>query len=208
MESENPMRARVLAAMGWAQPTICTPSVRRRRRERATEEAGMDHEDQPHAGLLPSTAAPPTPVSPPMLHVEAAKATTWAQVAPPELMPPPRPAPSNGATQPVPPAAEAHQEGIVQAPRIPPPSVVAPAPEAPTSPFVGLPDGTPLDVNALAAAFGRSKRSVWRSVARGELPSGFRLMGRMTWTAGALRAHMQALQSEALRKARIRPVSS
>ena len=60
-----------------------------------------------------------------------------------------------------------------------------------------VPPDLPLTVEDLAQLFGRCAKSVQRAAGRGELPSGFRLMGRQHWTARAILEHFARLQQEA-----------
>jgi hypothetical protein len=57
----------------------------------------------------------------------------------------------------------------------------------------GLPPGTLVTEDGLAHLLGRACReTIKRAVDRGELPRPVRLMGRNTWTAGAIVRHMDA----------------
>jgi hypothetical protein len=64
-----------------------------------------------------------------------------------------------------------------------------------------MPESTPLDVTALAHVLCRCKKSIQRAVRRGELPAGFKLLGRTHWTVGTILAHLQARQDAALKAA-------
>jgi hypothetical protein len=61
-----------------------------------------------------------------------------------------------------------------------------------------MPPDSHLDVDALARILGRHKKTVQRSVRRGELPRPFKLLGRSTWTARTIVAHLAELQARAL----------
>lgn len=60
-------------------------------------------------------------------------------------------------------------------------------------------ENTIIDEANLAKLFGRCRKSVKRSVARGELPMPVRLFGQDAWLAGQLAAHMKARLESAAR---------
>ncbi len=62
-----------------------------------------------------------------------------------------------------------------------------------------LPPGTLVTAKALAAMFGKHKRAVERAVGRGELPTPTKMMGRSTWTVGAILTHVEKRLKEAAR---------
>jgi hypothetical protein len=68
-----------------------------------------------------------------------------------------------------------------------------------------LPPGTLITERGLAEIFGKCTASIKAAVDRNELPPPVRLMGRRTWTAGAiLRHHESRLEAEARKFARLR----
>ncbi len=64
-----------------------------------------------------------------------------------------------------------------------------------------LPPGTLVTLPALATMLCRHKRSIERAVQRRELPPPTRMMGRKTWTIGAVLAHVEKRLKEAAREA-------
>jgi hypothetical protein len=70
-----------------------------------------------------------------------------------------------------------------------------------------LPPGALVTEDGLAGLLGKECReSIKRAVARGELPYPVRLMGKNTWTAGAIVRHVEdRLESEARKVAKLRP---
>jgi hypothetical protein len=64
-----------------------------------------------------------------------------------------------------------------------------------------LPPGAILAEEALARIFGRHPASIKRAVERRELPPPVRLLGKPTWTAGAILAHLDARLEVARREA-------
>jgi hypothetical protein len=68
-----------------------------------------------------------------------------------------------------------------------------------------LPAGTLITEEGLAHLFGKCTASIKNAVDRGELPRPARLMGKPTWTAGAIVAHHQErLAAEAKMFAKLR----
>jgi predicted DNA-binding transcriptional regulator AlpA len=61
-----------------------------------------------------------------------------------------------------------------------------------------LPRSATLNAEALARILGRHKKTVSRSVRRGDLPQPFSMGGRHTWTVGAILDHFEAKQAEAI----------
>ena len=70
-----------------------------------------------------------------------------------------------------------------------------------------LPPSTPVTEDGLAQLLGKSCReTIKRAVARGELPPPVRLMGKNTWTVGAIIQHLEdRLKDTARRFSRMRP---
>ncbi|MEI6232914.1 MAG: hypothetical protein WCT04_07675 [Planctomycetota bacterium] len=63
-----------------------------------------------------------------------------------------------------------------------------------------LPSGALVTEDGLASIMGKCKASIKAAVIRGELPRPSRLMGKNTWTAGAIiRHHESRLEAEAKR---------
>jgi predicted DNA-binding transcriptional regulator AlpA len=58
---------------------------------------------------------------------------------------------------------------------------------------------TIIDEAHLAQFFGRCRKSIKRSVSRGELPTPVRMFGQDTWLAGSIAAHMKARMESAAR---------
>ncbi len=68
-----------------------------------------------------------------------------------------------------------------------------------------LPPGALVTEEGLATIFGKCTASIKAAVDRGELPRPARLMGKNTWTAGAIVRHHEArLEAEARKFARLR----
>jgi hypothetical protein len=61
-----------------------------------------------------------------------------------------------------------------------------------------LPREALLNADGLAAAMGRHKKTIQRSVRRGELPPPFLMGGRQTWLVGAVLDHFAEMQRKAL----------
>jgi predicted DNA-binding transcriptional regulator AlpA len=78
---------------------------------------------------------------------------------------------------------------------------VSVAPAGIITALANLPADSVLDKSALAAALGRSKKSVQRAVRRGELPAPFKFLGKNAWLASAIVAHFQSRQASALAEA-------
>ena len=70
-----------------------------------------------------------------------------------------------------------------------------------------LPPSTPITEDGLAQLLGKSCReTIKRAVARGELPPPVRLLGKNTWTVGAIIQHLEdRLKDTARRFSRMRP---
>ena len=69
-----------------------------------------------------------------------------------------------------------------------------------------VPPGAIVTEDGLARMLGKCRASIKAAVERGELPRPVRLMGKNTWTAGAIvRHHETRLEAEARRNARLRP---
>lgn len=66
-----------------------------------------------------------------------------------------------------------------------------------------LGENTIIDEANLAKLFGKCRKSIKRSVARGELPQPIRLFGKHTWLAGQLAAHIKARMAAMKEKAGI-----
>ena len=70
-----------------------------------------------------------------------------------------------------------------------------------------LPPGAVINEQALANIFGKCRASIKAAVDRGELPPPIRLMGKPTWTAGAIVKHFEmrlgAAEKEAERLRRV-----
>jgi len=75
-----------------------------------------------------------------------------------------------------------------------------------TDALARLPGNTILTLPAVARIFGRSPKSIYRAIRRGELPPPTRLFGKASWTAGSILAHVQnrleRVKVEAEREAR------
>ncbi len=64
-----------------------------------------------------------------------------------------------------------------------------------------LPPGALVTEKGLATMMGKSAKSIRRAVARGELPPPVRLMGQLSWTAGAIVRHIEKRLEVAAREA-------
>src|SRR5579862_2251669 len=80
--------------------------------------------------------------------------------------------------------------------------LMAATPEIPrVFPYLGtLPAGALISEQGLAALLKKCPESIKRAVARGELPRPVRLMGKATWTAGAILRHMENRLEETTRE--------
>jgi hypothetical protein len=68
-----------------------------------------------------------------------------------------------------------------------------------------LPPGALITEEGLAQLFGRCMATIRNAVERGELPRPARMMGKPTWTAGAIVTHhQQRLEAEAKKYAKLR----
>src|ERR1043165_5685322 len=79
--------------------------------------------------------------------------------------------------------------------------VMAATPETPgVMPYLGsLPAGAFISEQGLAALLKKHPASIKHAVERGELPRPVRLMGKGTWTAGAIVRHMESRLEQARR---------
>jgi len=65
-----------------------------------------------------------------------------------------------------------------------------------------LPPGALITESGLADIFGKCRESIKSAVDRGELPHPVRIMGKPTWTAGAIIRHVEDMLAAEARKFR------
>jgi len=64
-----------------------------------------------------------------------------------------------------------------------------------------LPPDAHLDTEALSEMLDRCKKTIQRSVRRGELPAPIKFLGKHVWIVGSILEHMKRRQDEAMRQA-------